>query len=279
MIELNIVTGVAGAGKSSTLYYFEEAGYYVTDNVPFDAVPSLFNAYKKHPKKYAKVALAVSLDIALKVYQLAKNYSDFNVKFIGLDCSKQELLSRFRLSRKVHPNQGNGLSLEKAIDLDNEMIAKIRIHFTIYFDTTKLTKNEFRRRLISTAMSGHGNKFLVTFVSFGYKKMVPQDIETVFDVRLLPNPYWEPKLRDLTGLDKEIQDYVLKSPVTKEFLSHVTSYLDYYLPELEKSEREHVVIGIACSGGQHRSVAVAEYLKKYYRKKFTTEVIHKDLPK
>lgn len=279
MIELNIVTGVTGAGKSSTLYCFEEAGYYITDNVPLDAIPGLFEAYAKHPKKFSKVALAVSLDISLDVYNLAKNCGDFKVRFIGLDCSKEELLSRFRLSGKVHPKQAYGMSLEKAIDNDIESIRKIRIHFTNYIDTTKLTKNEFRRHLINYAMSGNSKSFLVTFMSFGYKRAVPQDIETVFDVRLLPNPYWVPELRNMNGLDKKIKDYVLKNPITEEFLENVTNYLDYFLEHLKQSERQHAVIGIACSGGQHRSVVIAEYLSKYYSKKYHTETIHKDLPK
>ena len=122
-----------------------------------------------------------------------------------------------------------------------------------------------------------GDKFSVMFVSFGYKKSVPQDIETVFDVRLLPNPYWVPELKELTGLDKKVKDYVLEANETKKYLSYVIDYLNYYLEELKKSGKGHANIGIACSGGQHRSVAIAEYLKDYFSKDYETTVSHRDL--
>lgn len=279
MIELNIVTGIGGAGKSSALYTFEENGFYVTDNVPFEVVEKLFETFKSDEKKYAKVALAVSLDIAVETYKLAKNCGGFKINFIGLYCDKGELLSRYRLSRKKHPKEASGMPLEEALDEEIEQINSMRLSFTHFIDTSKLSKNEFRNHLIFVAMGNLDNEFTVTFVSFGYKRSVPQDIETVFDVRLLPNPYWEPKLRDLTGLDKPIIDYVLNNDVTKEYLKHVISYLDYYLPRLKEDERTHASIGVACSGGQHRSVVIAEYLANYYSKKYRTRVIHKDMPR
>ena len=279
MIELNIITGIGGAGKSSALYTFEENGFYVTDNVPFEVVEKLLETYKNDEKKYQKVALSVSLDIALKTYELAKNCGGFKINFIGLYCDKSELLSRYRLSRRKHPKEASGVALEQALDSEIETMLSMRLSFTHFIDTSKLSKSEFRKHLIFVAMGSHDNEFKVTFVSFGYKRCVPQDIETVFDVRLLPNPYWEPELKELTGLDDRIKHYVLDSEITKEYLKHVISYLDYYLPLLKEGDRTHASIGIACSGGQHRSVVIAEYLAAYYSKKFNTRVIHKDLPK
>lgn len=279
MIELDIVTGVGGAGKSSALYTFEENGFFVTDNVPLEVVEKLLQTYIKDPIKYAKVALAVSLDIAQKTYELAKNCGEFNINFIGLYCEKGELLSRYRLSRRKHPKEANGMPLEEALDLEIKQINDMRLSFTHFIDTSKLSKNEFRKQLIFVALGSHKHDFVVTFVSFGYKRSVPQDVETVFDVRLLPNPYWVPELRELTGLDEKIIRYVLDNEVTQDFLKHVISYLDYYLPRLKESERTHATIGVACSGGQHRSVVVAEYLNKYYSKRYQTCVIHKELMK
>lgn len=279
MIELDIVTGVGGAGKSSALYTFEENGFFVTDNVPLEVVEKLLQTYIKDPKKYAKVALAVSPDIAQKTYELAKNCGEFNINFIGLFCEKGELLSRYRLSRRKHPKEANGMPLEEALDLEIKQINDMRLSFTHFIDTSKLSKNEFRKQLIFVALGSHKHDFVVTFVSFGYKRSVPQDVETVFDVRLLPNPYWVPELRELTGLDEKIIRYVLDNEVTQDFLKHVISYLDYYLPRLKESERTHATIGVACSGGQHRSVVIAEYLNKYYSNKYQTRVIHKELMK
>ena len=279
MIQLVLITGVSGAGKSSALYYFEENGYYVTDNLPIEVIPSFFETIISQEDKYKKVAVAVGAEIAEKAFEIAKKHQQFTVQFIGLDCEKAELLSRYRLSRKKHPKEAYGESLEEAVDKEKELLQKMRLTFTDYIDTSKLSKNEFRHHLITSVMMENGNEFSVTFFSFGYKKAVPQDVETVFDVRLLPNPYWVPELRELTGLDPRIEEYVMSAKETKEFLVKVCDYLDYYLANVKESGRHHANIGIACSGGQHRSVVIAEYLNKKYSKKYHCEVIHKDLPK
>lgn len=276
MIDLVIITGVYGSGKSSALYTFEEAGYYVIDNVPLDVIKPLFDSISKN-KKYEKVAVALPLEISANAYEISKNYKDFKVSYLGITCSKEVLMERFRLTRKRHPFESQGYTLEEAIQKDFYNLEKVRLSFTDFIDTSKIDNREFKKLIHSQIMGLTDNSFSVTFMSFGYKRSVPQDIETVFDVRLLPNPYWVPELRELTGLDKKVRDYVLDAPETKEYLSHVIEYLDYYLEELKKSDRGHANIGIACSGGQHRSVAIAQYLCDYFANKYTTSVSHRDL--
>lgn len=278
MVELIILTGVYGAGKTVAMQSFEEAGYYVTDNIPVDVVDGYFKAIEKQPRKYAKVALTVDLYSAEETYKKAKKYKTFDVKFVGITCDAPTLNERFRLTRKMHPRQPLGVPLEQCINEDLKKIKEFRDLFDIFIDTTKLTKNEHRALIYETCI-GNEHKFSVSFFSFGYKISVPQDIETVFDVRLLPNPFWVPELKKLTGLDKPVKDYVLNAPETKECLTHVIAYLDFYLENLKKNDRNHASIGIACSGGQHRSVVIAEYLAKHYSKKYKTSVSHKDLPK
>lgn len=277
MIDLVIVTGAYGAGKSLTAQAFEEAGYYVTDRIPLGVVDSFFDELIAHPNKYKKVALTVESGIALETYKKAKKHKEFSLIFFGVTCDEAALIERYRLSRKVHPDEPKGKTLEQAIRDDLANVRAISEYFDVYIDTAKLTKNEFRNRIYDACI-GSKNKFIVSFTSFGYKVNVPQDIETVFDVRSLPNPYWVPELRELNGLDKPVRDYVLNAPETKEFLKHVIAYLDFYLEELSKKERKHANIGIACSGGQHRSVAIAEYLAKYYSEKYYTNVTHKNIP-
>lgn len=279
MINLVIITGVSGAGKSTCLQAFEEAGYYVVDNIPAAVVEKLLETFKAKPKKYKKVALSVNLGAAKKVYEIVKKIKGFSVDFVGLDCSNEVLTERFRLSRRLHPLQASGYTLEQALKKDFEDIKALREIFTFYLDTSKVSQFELRRYMYQNIIRDNGNEFTVTFVSFGYKKMVPQDIETVFDVRILPNPYWVPELKELTGKDEKVRDYVFNSDVTKEFLKHVIDYLTYYLPKLKEQGRKHAFIGIACSGGQHRSVAVADYLAKYFSKKYSTSVNHRDMPK
>lgn len=276
MINVVIITGVSGSGKSSTLYTFEEAGYYVIDNIPLDVAKPLFDTISTN-RKYEKVAIAIPLENANDIFKLARNYKDFDLHFLGLTCSKEALNERFRLSRKRHPLQSKGYTLSEAIERDYSILESVRLNLTNYIDTSKIDIKELKKILYNTIMGISGDKFSVMFVSFGYKKSVPQDIETVFDVRLLPNPYWVPELKELTGLDKKVQDFVLGAKETKEYLSHVIEYLNYYLEELKKSGKGHANIGIACSGGQHRSVAIAQYLCDYFAKKYETSVSHRDL--
>lgn len=277
MVELIIFTGVSGGGKSLAMQCFEESGYYVTDNIPVAVAEDYFNIIENNPKKYAKVALTVTLANAKETFELALKHKNFETKFVGITCSAPVLNERFRLTRKLHPRQVEGLSLDQCIKDDLALVRSLRDYFSIFVDTTKLNKNEFRNVIFDTCLENK-HKFTVSFYSFGYKVSVPQDIETVFDVRLLPNPYWVPELRNLTGFDQEVKDYVLKAPETKEYLKNIIKYLDFYLEELKKNDRNHASIGIACSGGQHRSVVIANYLCKYYSKKYVTNVSHKDLP-
>lgn len=276
MIKLVIITGVYGSGKSTALYTFEEAGYYVVDNIPLDVVKPLFETICNN-RKYEKVALSVPLEMANDCFELAKNYKNFDLHFLGITCSKEALNERYRLTRKRHPLQAQGYTLEQAIERDYSVLEKVRLNLTNYVDTSKIDIKEFSKYLHNSIMGIEGDKFSVMFMSFGYKKSVPQDIETVFDVRLLPNPYWVPELKDLTGLDQKVKDYVLNAKETKEYLAHVINYLNYYLEELKKSGKGHANIGIACSGGQHRSVAIAQYLSEYFADKYETSVSHRDI--
>lgn len=278
MKKIVIISGVYGSGKSTALYTFEEAGYYVVDNLPIELVKAFFDTILKN-KSYEKVAIAVPLENANEVFEISENYKDFDVKFLGITCSREALNERYRLSRKLHPLQSQGYTLDSALERDYKILESVRENLTCLIDTSKLGINEFKKTIHNVVMGIKGDKFSVMFMSFGYKKSVPQDIETVFDVRLLPNPYWVPKLKNLNGLDQEVKDYVLNAPETKEYLEHVTKYLDYYLEELKKTGKGHANIGIACSGGQHRSVAVAQYLFEFYSKKYETSVSHRDIEK
>lgn len=277
MVDLVIISGVYGAGKSTAIQAFEEAGYYITDNIPVGVADTYFSEIAKDPQKYKKVALSVNLEYAKETYELAKKHREFSVIFLGIICDKATLIERYRLSRKLHPKQPLGVTLEDAISSDLAYARELRDMFDIYIDSASLTKKEFRDRIFE-GIIGLERKFIVAFSSFGYKVAVPQDIETVFDVRLLPNPYWVPELKEKTGLDKEVIDFVLNAPETKEYLKHVIEYLDFYLEELKRKDRNHASIGIACSGGQHRSVVIAEYLANHYSKKYHTSVTHKNLP-
>ena len=251
----------------------------IIDNIPTSLIKPLFDEFIANKKKYHKVVICVSLTDALFVYNEAKNYPDFNIMFIGLDAKYETLIERYRLTRHAHPLQAKGISLESALSEDRKQMDAIKGEFTHYLDTSKYNSAELRSHIYDITRGAFAKKMTIMFSSFGYKKTLPMDLDVIIDARVLPNPYWEDTLKELTGLDKRVQDYVLKSKLSKDFLKRVTSYLDLYFVELDKSGRSLVNVGIGCSGGQHRSVTLAEYLKKYYEDKYHTIAEHRDIPR
>lgn len=276
-IKLAIITGLSGAGKTCTLSSFEENGFLIIENVPNSLIDNLFKEFKNNPNSYTKVALSVRLMNVSKVIELAKTYAEIDLCVVVLDCSKDVLLERYKLSRRIHPLQLEGKTLEESIDFEKENIRKLKEIADYYIDTSKFTPNDLKKYLIDNVFEDNDKKMSVNFVSFSYKKSVPQDVESVFDVRILPNPFWVKELKELTGLDKKIVDYILSFDVTHVYLKKLTDYLDFYLDEVKKTGRKLLTVGITCSGGQHRSVMVAEYLKKYYEKTYNTFSMHRDL--
>ena len=273
-----ILTGVSGAGKTSASIVFEELGFYLTENVPSSLYDELFNEFAKTKTKYKNVFMVVNIIDALNAYEASKKHNDLNVMFIGLDASYEVLMERYRLTRHIHPLQMKGYSLEEAIRKDHEEMLKLRNDFTHYLDTSKLTFNELRQYFYDVIKGKSSQKMNVVFSSFGYKMAVPLDLDYIIDARILPNPYWEEELRPYTGLDKCIKDYVLNSEITDKYLKDVTNLLDTYLHECELLGRSIINVGVGCSGGQHRSVVIAEYLSSYYKDKYVTTSEHRDIP-
>lgn len=276
---LVIVTGVSGAGKTTLLYTLEELGFYVVENTPVSLMDVLFFEFENHPEKYTNVAFSISLQVAKEAYEIAKKHQGLAVLLMALDCATPTLIERFKLTRKVHPLQHKGLTLIEAIQDDAEKMMELKGVVNYYLDTTKITGSELRKYIYDTFIGFEKRRLNVVFVSFGYKKIIPQDLDMIIDTRMLPNPYWVQGLKDKTGLEKPIREYVMDAEITDEFISHVTAYLDFYLERLNAEHRALITIGIGCSGGQHRSVVIAEYLKKHYAKKYQTLAVHRDIPR
>lgn len=276
MINLIILTGVFGSGRTLAMKSFEEDGFFTTDNIPVAIAKTFFETVLSDKKKYPKVAISVANAEAEEFYKIAKSYREFDIQFVGITASDEILRERFRLEKKMHPLQYRGYTLQEAIKSDKDTIRTLTDLFSVFIDTSKLTTIEFKDILYQNCLNKN-RKFTVNIFSFGYKRVLPQDIETVFDVRILKNPYWIPELREKNGFDKEVIDYVMADPQTKPLLKKIISYLDYYLEVLKNAERNHASIGIACSGGKHRSVVIANYLAKYYSDKYKVLVNHRDI--
>ena len=217
---------------------------------------------------------------AKETIEVIKKRKDANFRIVILNCDKDELLKRYALTRRVNPRSViQKISPTEAIEQDINDILSIVNEADYYIDTTSLTVKQLRANLYKYLSGVEEDKMTsVTFISFGIKNGIPQGIDTFFDVRLIPNPYWVEELKGLTGEDQKVIDYMRSFDVTQEVLDNLTNYLTNFLKELRKSGRGSYTIGIACSGGQHRSTYVANYLRDYFSKDYRTQSIHRDCP-
>ncbi len=274
-----IITGPAGCGLSSAEYVFEELGYIVVKNVPGEAVNAIIDKYN-HQKKAMNICLAIHAVGIKSVIEAFKNRDDVSWKLIVLNCEQNELLKRYALTRRVHPRSViQKISPTDAIKQDVDDVLSIVNEANLFIDTTSLTVKQLRAKLYKFLANVEDDKMTsINFISFGIKNGIPQGIDCFFDVRLIPNPYWVEDLRELTGEDQKVIDYMQSFTITQEVIDNIVNYLTKYLYETQKSGRGSYTIGIACSGGQHRSTYVANYLADYFAKDYRTSVVHRDSP-
>ena len=279
MKELYILAGPSGSGVSSSKFVFEELGYYVIKNAPSSVTQSILDecASNNDAKGFC---LMPRVEGAAAVVKIAKSDNRFRTKFILLTTEKDELIKRYALSRHAHPRSiMHNMPLESAIELDIKDALNLVGIADYEIDTTRLTTKELRINLYNKLLGKETNNITkITFVSFGLKNGIPVGLDAMFDVRLIPNPYWIARLAPLNGTDKEVIDYMLSFDVTKKLLEEIVDYLEYYIPEMQKNGRASYSIGICCSGGQHRSTFVANYLKKHFEDRYSTEAYHRDSP-
>ena len=276
-VEVVIVTGMSGAGKTSAMACFENLAFRCIDNYP---VPLLteFSELVQDNSQYQRVAMAVSLEDALKAIRLLNNLDWINLTVVFLDCDDETLVKRYKQTRRSHPLliSNKASSLLEAIEFERRLAEPISRLANIYIDTTKLKGARFQDLLEDYFNKGKLDPFRITFVSFGYKHGVPKDADLLLDVRFLPNPFYIEELRQLTGNDQAVYDYVMEKEETKIFVEKTTEFLDYLLKEYEKEGKMHLVIGIGCTGGQHRSVTLTNYFADYYSQYYQVHRLHRD---
>ena len=276
-VEVVIVTGMSGAGKTSAMACFENLAFRCIDNYP---VPLLteFAELVQDNSQYQRVAMAVSLEDALKAIRLLNNLDWINLTVVFLDCDDETLVKRYKQTRRSHPLliSNKASSLLEAIEFERRLAEPISRLANIYIDTTKLKGARFQDLLEDYINKGKLDPFRITFVSFGYKHGVPKDADLLLDVRFLPNPFYIEELRQLTGNDQAVYDYVMEKEETKIFVEKTTEFLDYLLKEYEKEGKMHLVIGIGCTGGQHRSVTLTNYFADYYSQYYQVHRLHRD---
>jgi len=281
-----VITGFSGAGKSQAMATFEDAGYFCVDNLPPEMIGSLADLFGHGGSKVERAAVASDtrggeyFDGLVRVLEdLDQRGVPFRVLF--LDASNEALIHRFKETRRRHP-LANGGSVESAIALERERLAALQERADVSIDTSGLSAARLRK-VVADKMLPHGKigRLAVTFMTFGFKHGTPRDADLTFDVRFLPNPHYEAELRELTGLDEAVIEYVEKSDGIGEFYERLTPLLDYLLPAYESEGKSHLTVAIGCTGGRHRSVVIAEHLARIYapRGDLLIDVVHRDVAK
>lgn len=283
MKDIVFLTGVSGAGKSTAMSFLEDIGYYCIDNMPAELVSTFMELMEKS-ERFSKIAIVA--DVRSKgVFDAFTDsldrlkYSEENVKVIYLDIKNHVALKRYKLTRRKHPyaDKFNG-SIEDALIYEKEVLAPIRQRADFVVDTSDFTSNQLRSRLTQILLGDDKAVMNINVMSFGFKHGIPTDADFVLDVRCLPNPYWVEALRSKTGLDEEVKNYVFSFNESNELLERLISFLDYLNPLYIKEGKSQLVIAIGCTGGNHRSVAIAEELVKHFNRHWdNVSVNHRDI--
>ncbi len=280
-LELVIVTGMSGAGKTVAVQSFEDLGYYCIDNMPPSLLPRFWELMKESGK-ITKIALVIDLrtreffnELENLVASMANNQT-ITSRILFLEADEDALVSRYKETRRSHPLAKNGRLLE-GIRKEKEILSEIRSRSQIIINTSDLTPRQLRQEIMDTFMTEEYTPFHVEVLSFGFKHGTPIDADIVMDVRFLPNPYYVEALRPQTGLDQAVYDYVMKQPETQTFYSKFIDLVEYCLPGYKKEGKASVTIAVGCTGGQHRSVAIAERLGMQLKNdQYAVNVAHRD---
>ena len=274
-----LLTGMSGAGKSSAMNALEDQGYYCIDNFPKELLPQLERLLVQE-RRYDYIALSVSAIDYMAFLKFFEN-SNRNVQIIFLDCSDDQLLLRYRFTRRRHPLIANQMAttLEEAIEMERDYFERISENSqnTVRFDTTKMETSELANRIRNRFESAKESEFTLTFQSFGFKHGMPMDADMVLDVRFLPNPFYEPALRDLNGNNPAVYEYVIHAEETKVFLKELKELMNTILQSYQSQNKSHFVVAIGCTGGQHRSVSICNWLYKEYKEQYRCFKSHRDI--
>lgn len=284
--ELVIVTGLSGAGKSTALRCLDDQGYFCLDNLPPPLIKAFIDLYETRDQAVQGLAVCCDIRAGQHLSSLRENIDElrklgFEVKVIFLDCSEEILIRRYQTERRTHPLAQLGFTLEKALELEYDRFKVIRDLATVTIDTTSLKPSQLRDRILSY-LAGSDSLSVLSFtvMSFGYKYGAPIDCDYIFDVRFLPNPFYIEQLRSKTGLDQDVYDFVFADPKAKEFTKTVFELLSLTMDGFTKLHKYRITVGIGCTGGKHRSVAVASALKELLKHAgHSTLIVNRDIDK
>jgi UPF0042 nucleotide-binding protein len=283
LVDLVVISGFSGAGKSLAMQVFEDAGYFCVDNLPPEMLRQLAQLFV-HEGSKVKRACVVSDTRGGSYFQGLVDVLDqlredgVAVRLLFLQADQQTLLTRYKETRRRHPSAPSG-SVVDGIQAEIDHLAPVRDSADLCIDTTGLSAAALRRKVAAEMLEQETGRLAVSFVSFGHKHGPPRDADLAFDVRFLSNPHYEADLRPLTGFDSRIVEHISRDGRLREFYDHVIPLLEFLLPQYVAEGKSHLVVAIGCTGGRHRSVAIAEHLAEHCRRAgpYAVEVQHRDV--
>ena len=279
MAEVALITGLSGAGRSAAANVLEDLGWYVVDNLPTSLVDTIVELASKPGGDIDRLALVAGRQYDVILTKVAELRSaGHRVRTVYLDATTAELVARYDATRRRHPLSERAEGLVESIELERSRLDPVRGQADLVIDTTDLNIHQLKAKLIDAFDSSTDSHLQVAVESFGFKHGLPLDADIVMDVRFLPNPYWDDTLRPLTGHDPQVRDYVLETAAGSSFVDEFGALLANLLPQYEGDGRSYLTVAVGCTGGRHRSVAVAEEIAARLRSQgVAVNATHRDL--
>ncbi len=282
-LTLIVISGLSGSGKSNAIKCFEDQGFFCIDNLPPVLLPKLTELCNQPNQNVTRIALGIDirerefLGEFLKIYEELKE-EGYQIELLFFEARDEILVRRFSETRRVHP-LGIGKPVLEGISLERAILADLRKKADRIIDTSDLNVHQLKEMITLFYFKGEqAKKIQISLVSFGYKHGIPYDAELLFDVRFLPNPNFVNDLKNKTGLNQEVLQYISKFPETFSFIERLVQFLDFVIPQYEKEGKSYLTIGIGCTGGKHRSVAIVNMMMEYFQKKgYLHTVRHRDI--
>ena len=279
-MQLVIISGLSGAGKTVALKQYEDLGYYCIDNLPLALVANMTErTLHTMEKRYELLAVGIDARESPGEIALFPKYLDslrereVDIRVVFLNADEQVLLHRYSDTRRKHPLSDDKTSLLEAIRKEVKLLEPISNAADSIIDTSRLNLHELREKVLEQSHGGGAGKLSVQLMSFGFKHGAPAEADFVFDVRCLPNPHWEPTLRSMTGRDEAVAKWLEQHPQVQKMTSDIRTFLESWMPEYQKQDRAYLTIAIGCTGGKHRSVYLVEKLARHFGKRFDHIII------